>query len=242
MTADEYKPTKEEQPFLKYYEKLIWQTLYARAHLKLQERLESYKSDYLKELNQAPHFFTFTIRAHLDDALLTLSRILDKHDRSLSIWKFLSFVEQNSEIFSNEAFAQRMSGKSDYYEYQVKSHTPITLQGIEEDRQKLRSLEGTISNIKGWRDKVFAHVDREFHLKGRHASEEYPLQRQQLEEVITALARTINRYSASYQSSTFLEKFPDEDDVQHIMNSIRFHIQERNKQLEAFRKQALTKR
>jgi hypothetical protein len=237
MTTPEYKPPEEEQLFQQYYDKLIWQTLHARAHLKLWERLEGYKASYLKELNQAPHFFIFTIKAHLDDAVLTLSRILDKHEDSLSIWKFLNFAEQNLKIFSNEAFAQRTRQKPDYDEHWVKSHTPITKEEIREDRQKLSSLENVINNIKGWRDNVFAHVDRDFHLREKNVSKEYPLQRQQLHDIIDTLFTTLNRYSASYSAGIFLEKYLGEDDVNIVMNAIRFRIQERKKQLEVFRKE-----
>ena len=62
MTTSEYKPNKKEQLFSKYYKELIWETIFARAHLKLSERLEKYKADYLKELNQAPHFFILITR------------------------------------------------------------------------------------------------------------------------------------------------------------------------------------
>ena len=136
---DEYKPTRDEQLFKEYYDKLIWETMWARAHLKLWERLESYRTSYLKELNQAPHFFNLTMKAHRDDALLTLSRILDKSKGDpLTIWKFLNFIEQNKEIFSTQTFCQRMQDNP-YYEDQVKSHVPITPKVIQEDRQKLEN-------------------------------------------------------------------------------------------------------
>ncbi len=228
ITPQENNPSEEEQLFQQYYDKLIWQTLHARAHLKLWERLEGYKASHLKELNQAPHFFMFTIKAHLDDTVLTLSRILDKHEDSLSIWKFLNFVEQNLKIFSNEAFAQRIRQKQNYDEHWGKPHTPITKEEIREDRQKLSSLENVINNIKGWRDNVFAHLDRDFHLRGKNVSEEYPLQRQQLHKIIDTLTTILNRYSTSYNASTFLAQFPGEDDAQHVINSIRSRIQERS--------------
>lgn len=233
-----------EEYFQKYYDRLIWETLHARAHLKLWERLEKFKAtDYLDELNQAPHFFTFTTKAHLDDALLTLARILDRRLRHdpLSIWKLLDFVEQNQEIFSTEAFRHRMIEKPNYDEYWTKSHKPITLKEIEEDRQKLASLEHVISNIEKWRDKVIAHIDRKVVTRNKIISEEYPLKLQQLEEVINTLFQILNRYSAAFKSSTFAEKFVGEDDVQNVMNFIRFDIQERKKQLEALKKEALGK-
>jgi hypothetical protein len=234
---------RAEKYFQKYYDRLIWETLHARAHLNLGERLEKYKAtSYLDELNQAPHFFTYTIKAHLDDALLTLSRILDRHEDSLSIWKFLNFAEQNCRIFSTEAFRKRMRQKPNYDEYWVKSHTSITLNEIQEDRQKLKSLEHTVNNLKTWRDKVIAHIDRKFLRRGKIISEEYPLQRQQLQEVIDTLFKILNRYSGAFNSSTFAEKFVGEDDIQYLMDSIRSDIQERKKQLETLKKQASGKR
>jgi len=231
--------SQAEDYFQKYYDRLIREILDARAHLKLWERLEKFKAtDYIDELNQAPHFFTFTIKAHLEDALLTLSRILDKHEDSLSIWKFLDFAEQNREIFSAQAFHQRMKQKPNYDEHWVKSHTPITLKEINEDRQKLASLEQVISNIKKWRDKLIAHMNRDVITKNKVISKEYPLKLQQLQEVIDTLFQILNRYSAAFKSSSYAEKFVGEDDIQYVMDSIRFKIQERKKRLEALKKQA----
>ena len=233
--------SQAEEYFQKYYDKLIWQTLYARAHLKLWERLENYKSSHLKELNQAPHFFTFTMRAHLDDALMTSSRIMRKQKGALTIWKFLDFVEKNSGIFSNEAFSQRERRKPDYNERWVKSHTPITQKEIEEDKQKLLSLEHTINNLIIWRDKTIAHIDHKFLVTGKIISKEHPLQRQQLQEIIDTLVEILNRYSRAYNSSTFHEKFLGEDDVQSVMDCICRDVQERRKRLEALRRQARDK-
>jgi len=242
MTTPVYKSTKIELKFKKYYDKLIWETINARAHLKLWERLEKYKSSHLHELNQAPHFFNFTIKAHLDDALLTLSRILREQRDALTISEFLNFAEQNKGIFTTQAFEQHQRHKPNFIEYWTENHKPVTPENIEEDRQKLKSLEHTIDNLITWRDKVLAHTDRAFLLKGRIISKEYPLRRQQLQEVIESLVEILNRYSLAYDSSTFLEKFIGEDDVRHVMDYIRSHIEDRKKQLEALRKQALDKR
>ena len=66
MTTSEYKPTEDEERFLRYYEKLIRETINALAHLGLWERLENFTSNYLDELNHAPLFFRFTIKSHFD--------------------------------------------------------------------------------------------------------------------------------------------------------------------------------
>jgi len=232
--------SQAEEYFPKYYDKLIWETILARAHLKLNEHLDNYRSSYLRELNQAPHFFKLTMVAHYDDALLTLSRILDRHEDSLSVWKFLNFVEQNRTIFSNQAFHQRMK-ENPNYDSLIKSHTLITPEEVDEDRQKLGSLEDTINRIKDLRDKVFTHTDRTFYLSGAITAKKYTFQRKELYKVIDILIQILNRYSHAYNSSVFRDKFLGEDDIQGVMDSIRFHIQERKKQLEVLRRQARDK-
>ena len=224
--------SQREEYFQKYYDRLIVEALHARAHLNLWERLEKYKAtSYIDELNQAQYFFTFTIKAHLDDVLLILSRILDRHEDSLSIWKFLDFAEQNLEIFSTEVFRQRMKGNP-YYESLIESHTPVTPKEVDEDKQKLEKLEQTVNNLTTWRNKVIAHIDRQFLLSGRIVSEEYPMQLQQLQEVVETLFQILNRYSGAYNSSSYARSYPGEDDVQFVMDCIRFYIEEQNRQIE----------
>ena len=232
--------SQAEEYFQKYYDKLIWETILARARLKLNEHLDNYRSSYLRELNQAPHFFKLTMVAHYDDALLTLSRILDRHEDSLSIWKFFNFVEQNRRIFSNQAFRQRMKENPNYASL-IKSHTPITLKEVDEDRQKLGSLEDAISRIRELRDKVLAHTDRTFYLSGKITTKKYTFKRKKLYEVIATLIEILNRYSGAYNASSYSARFLGEDDVQYVMDFIRSHIQERKKQLEALKKQARDK-
>lgn len=222
-----------EEKFLKYQEKLVREILHANAHLKLWERLQSYRASHLEELNQAPYFFNFTMQAHLDDALLTLSRILDKSNESLSIEKLINFIEQNIQIFSTEVFNKRMMQKPDYDEKWTVSHTPITTLEIYEDRRRLKDLEKPVENLRSWRDKVIAHTDLKFFRKDKIVSKKYPLEVQQLHEAIDTILKILNRYSRAYNSSTHLKDYVGEDDVRIIMDCIRFYIEEHRRKFEA---------
>lgn len=230
MTESEYQPTKEEALFLKYYEELIKETTYARAHFKLWELLIDSTTEYIHELNEAPHFFRLTIKSHLDDAILTLSRILDINTRSLSIWKFLNFVEQNRDIFSTQSF-QKHTIMSQFHEDLRKNHTPITLNDIQEHRNELDSLKQVMDKIKTWRDKKLAHIDRKFHLKSINII----LQRQQVHHVIDTIAHILNKYSGAYHASSWSIRFVGEDDIQGILNAVRFRKNEHKKQLETWK-------
>ena len=140
MTASNHKPDDKEKRFLEYYQRLISEIHQADAHFKLWKRLQNYRTDSFEELNSAPFFFNFTIKAHLDAALMHIFKVIDKTRGSVNIWEFLGFVEKNLGIFSIEAFSQRIID-SEWYETQVKSHIPIASNTVQEDRAQLRKLE-----------------------------------------------------------------------------------------------------
>jgi hypothetical protein len=229
--------SEQEQYFRKYHYKLINEILDARAHLNLWERLEKYKStSYIAEFNTAVYFFTFTQKAHLDDALLTLSRIFDRNKTSLTIWKFLSFAEENIAIFSSQAFIQRMKREPDYEKYwknKINSHKQITIQEIDEDKDKLNKLNQILDNLTAWRRKVLAHLDRQFLLSGGIITNEHPLQIQQLHEIIETIFKILDRYLGAFDSSSDDEEISGEDDIQFVMDCLRFYIEEQHRQRKA---------
>ena len=230
MTNSKYQPTQEEKLFLKYYQGLIQETTYARAHFKLWERLEDSIVEYQHELNEARHFFNLTIKSHLDDAILTISRILDTDEESLSIWKFLCFVEQNISIFSMQSF-QKHTMKSEFHKELINNHLPITLEEIQKHRKDLDNLKQVMDKIKKWRDKRLAHLDRAFLLKGKNIK----FQRQQFNLIIDTIAHILNKYSSAYNASSWSIQFVDENDVQGILDAVRFRKNTRKKQIEALR-------
>ena len=113
----------------------------------------------------------------------------------------------------------------EWYETQVNSHIPIVLKTVQEDREKLKNLERITSNLKTWRDKAIAHIDKQFLLDGVDVAKQYPVKIGELGETITALFEILNRYSYAYNSSTWMRGWPGEDDIQTVVDSIRFRIQ-----------------
>ena len=233
--------SESEKLFQQYYDRLIVETLHARAHINLWERLEKYKlTEYIDVLNQAQYFFSFTIKAHLDDVLSTLSRIVDKQSDSLTIWKFLNFIEQNLNLFSSQVFQQRMNKDQAYIDdkaYWDASHKDITLKDVNEDRQKLATLQTSIGNLNKWRDKIIAHIDHQFLKSGKIISKEYPLKIEELYKIVDTLFEILNRYSASFRDSTYAKIYPGEDDIQFIMDCVRFYLEEHRRQIQALIKQ-----
>jgi len=225
----EYKLTNTEKKFSKYRKKLIEELTNARAYLNLSQHLVKYWSDNPDELSQAKHFFAFTTKAHLDCAILTLSRILIKSRDSLSIWKFLNFVESNRPVFFTDAFYQRVKHKPNYIEYWVKHHVPITSEEIQQLKKRIEELEELIRRIKGWRDKVIAHLDRTFYLREKRVSQEYPLRTEELQKIIETTLEILNRVSIAYDGKEYNIRIGDEWDIRAVVASIQLYRTEQER-------------
>jgi len=219
------KINSKEEKYLKYYHKLIEELLWADLHLKLWRRLV----DYSGQLHVANTFFTVTMKAHLDAALVHLFKIFDTHKDSLSIWKFMNYVETNPEIFSTKSFSRRMAGNTDL-DYLLKSHVPVTSKDIEEDKTKLHSKESIIRTLKKRRDKEYSHIDEALLLKMDNITRQSHLSISEVENSITAVFEILSRYSTAYDQSTYSRKWLREDDIEEVVASIQFRLEEQSKQ------------
>jgi len=219
------KINPKEEKYLKYYHKLIEELLWADLHLKLWGRL----IDYTGQLHVANTFFTVTMKAHLDAALVHLFKIFDTHEDSLSIWKFMKYVDTNTEIFSTESFVRRMAGNTNL-DYLLKSHAPVTSTDIEKDKNKLHSKESIIKTLKKRRDKEYSHIDEAILLKIDNAPRQSHLSISEVQDSITAVFEILSRYSTAYDQSTFSRKWLGENDIEEVMAAIQFRLEEQSKQ------------
>lgn len=227
---------RRDNMYKKYYEKIINELINARMHFRLYKRLQEARNEYLDELNQAPGFFSFTIRAHGDAGLMSVARVLKKQRESITIWKFLDFVESNLELFSAESFTHRMN-KDERYEDRVRWHRPVTLNDIETDKNKLDEFKQVIDNIITWRDKRGAHIDEKLALEQADNLKEFSIKLKELEDITEAIANILNRYSVAYDSSTYVVDMLGDYGVEVVLDAVRLDLKERRKRIEELRKQ-----
>jgi len=193
--------SQADRYFREYGIRLVKETVHAQVYLNCWECLDEYLSSYNDVLKRAPLFFTFTERAYRDQAILSLAKILDEDKRgeSLNIWKFLNFVEQNTERFPRD--------------------------NIKEDRQKLAELQKTINNITERRNKEIGHIDRTFLLSGNNIAREFPLKPQELREVIETIFQVLRRYMPTLNPSVYTADYKYDEDLRRVLDSIRLCIE-----------------
>jgi Holliday junction resolvase RusA-like endonuclease len=220
--------TDAEETFVKCHQELRDELNNANWHFKIWKYLWELRGTHNEELNQAPAFFGLTIHAHLLAALVRLNKFFDRKEQHLSIRNFLDFIEQNLDIFSNEAFQARMRSKGRYESYIIKDHNEITLQKVEEDRKKVNDLP--VAYIRRWRNAVLVHINADCVLRGTDVMKKYPVKQRQIDNIIDTLDDMLNDYSVAYDDVTWAKGLSIEYGMKTVVDAIRFWITETRRQ------------
>jgi hypothetical protein len=228
MNVSNYVSINIEETFEKYHQELRGELNNANWHFTIWKYLQELRGTHLKELNQAPSFFGLTIYAHLLAALVRINKFFDKNEKHLSIRKFLDFIEQNLDIFSNEAFEARMRKKDRYESYIIKDHIEITHQKVRQDRRKIRDLP--LASIRRWRNAVLVHIEAERVLRSIDIMKKYPVKQRQIDDIINTLDDMLNEYLVAYDASTWAKDLPIKYEIKGVVHAIQFKLTETRRQ------------
>lgn len=235
MTVPDDDHTVKEKEFEKYHDKLRVELNRASWHFAICKHLQELEKTYPDELHMAPAFFRLTLEAHFFTTAMRLSRFFDKPNGHLAIGMFLDFVEENPEIFSNQAFEKRMRGK-ETYDMAMRKHAEFDSIMIEQDRKRIRQLP--IANLRRLRNKELAHIGQDYVLQNVNAFRRHPLTIDGIETIISTLDEILNRYYLAYVDTTWRKDLPLEGGIQEIVDAIRFKLQEERKRRMIRRKES----
>ncbi|MFC1912568.1 hypothetical protein ACFLXG_05400 [Chloroflexota bacterium] len=231
--AERQNPDKE-QIFTRYHDKLREELNNAHWHFEIWKQLRNkLKPDYLDEFNQAPAFFGLTMHAHLLATIMRLNNICDKDTDTVNIQKLLNYTEQNSELFTDEAFEIRQRGKSNYeVAMAIRKKNPPDLNNriLQQERDKFEHY--SVNNLKVWRDKAIAHIDKEVILKDISVFKEYPVKISEIEQIINDINETLNTLLVAFNGVSWSKGLPVAHNVDIVFDAMRSDLQQRRARIQ----------
>lgn len=194
MTRSEF-----DQHFKSYRSNLREEVLRFRGYVAVYRRIQERKNDQLEAINLAPAFFQVVESALFSSIVLWADKLFDeKGDRGL--FNFLTFIEHNRKWLSIKELQARRQYPDDHW--MLKDRTPITLKSINEDREKIRTLE-SIKSFKIRRDKFHGHFDKEYFFDRKRLDEEAPLRWSDLDSAGDVMGKIINDYSVDFDGLSY---------------------------------------
>src|SRR5271169_6994724 len=85
----------------------------AKVHFDIFSGLKNSWSEYIREIQNSPCFWDFTMRAHIDACVLHLCRIYDEDGSAFHLTRFLEeSIRKNPNLFNEKAFRERLKNET----------------------------------------------------------------------------------------------------------------------------------
>ncbi len=212
------KREEAEAKFEEYRESLISEAIRLTSYIRVHRRLYERREDRLNEMNMFPAFFRTVVDALFSAIVIWVDKLLgERSERGLV--NFLIFVENNREIFEIKELQRRRKYPDGHW---MLNREPITLEVIQDDRNQLRNF-APLASFKLRRDKFHAHFDKKYFFERDKLSEDAPLILSDLDEVVTHMKNTIDRYSTSYDGNVFDLELMDISDIDYLLDFLYEH-------------------
>lgn len=216
-----------DEQFVAYYDKLRNELNKAHTHYEISKCLKKAIQTHNAEFNEATTFFALTIDAHLFATVMSISRFTDRQRDSLHLKVFFKFVLDNLDMFSADNFKRRLRIKGtddEDCEYWAAKHTDITCEMVSQDKARIKSLR--ISNIRTWRDKKIAHIEKDLVIKNIDIMKEHPVTIQEIDNIIDTFHEILNRYRVAYDGTAWAIGLPSVDhQITYVMDAITSYRQ-----------------
>jgi hypothetical protein len=209
----------EDGQFEKCLTRLRQELNTASWHFETYVGLKEAKRDHLQEINQAAPFWALTIDAHVLLAIMILNRFLDTEEQHLSLRNLLATARQNLDIFSTERFADRLRRTGRFDEDLVEHRERVTQETIELQRQTVDDLPA--SDLRNWRNKLLAHISKDWVLQGRDSRAAVRINESHLRTIINTFDDILNYYHGAYNSSVWIKDIPLKNEIANVFALIQ---------------------
>ena len=218
-----------EERFIAYYDKLRDELNTAYTHYEICKFLRETRSTRRAEFSEALTFFSLTMNSNLFATVMSVNRFIDSHRKSLRLDVFFEFIRNNLDLFSATAYRKRLLDKgmdSEDCEHWVKLHTDITAEMVDQDKAKIESLP--IHNLRVWRNKKLAHIERDLVTENVDIMKEYPVTIQEIDKILTTLHEILDRYRIAYDGVQWILGLPPaKPEIEYVMDVISYYRQSR---------------
>ncbi len=196
----------------------------AKAHFEIFMGLAQAWEKHVREIENSPVFWQFTMKAQIDAAVAHLCRVYDHHPRGLHLPSFLAAVEKNTPLFCESEFKKRHA-TNPAVDYLAQQGRTLNLKQLEDDKRFCGDDNGLIINLRRWRNNLVAHFNyKEAVVQTVPMHQRTPFLYEHMKMLIDGGLDILNRYSALLDAKTYSTQFASQQgtDYSYVLNSLRF--------------------
>jgi len=222
---------KDSGEFKRLLEALADELIDARDYFRLHQDLDAAIPDYQAEFNQSAGFWTFTLSAHIDAALMRLCKAYDLYEGkpSLNLRNFLETIEANLHFFDEPNFRQRLKDNPFVDSLAAEPRKPDIAQ-LHSDLQSVNATDPLVKKLTIWRNNYFAHRSRSSALDPKGFNNQNLILFSEIEALIANGLRIVNGYSSLF-GATVHTSLPIKD-YKYLLNAVRRDLEAREARIQ----------
>ncbi|MGZ8227459.1 MAG: AbiU2 domain-containing protein [Methylococcaceae bacterium] len=130
------------------------------------------------------------------------------------LFNFLTFIEHNRKWLATAELQRRRSYPDDHW--MLKGRIPITMDSIEQDREKIRHLPA-LKSFRIRRDKFHGHFDKDYFFDRSRLGQDAPLNWSDLDDAGRVMGDILNDYSVDFDGTGFAWDTLNIDDLETLL-------------------------
>jgi len=211
---------RDSAEFHRLLEALVDELIDAREHFNVHQGLAQAFAKYVAEYYQAGAFWSLTMTAHMDAALMRLCKAYDLYTGkpSLNLRNFLETIEANLHFFDEMNFRERLNGYPFVDSLAQDCRRPDSIR-LKQDLESVTDANPLVKKLAIWRNNYFAHRSKTSALDLQAFTKQNPFSFPDIEALIANGIRILNDYSNLF-SATVYTGYPA-DDYKYLLDVVR---------------------
>ena len=203
----------------------------ANIHFRLYKALIAAQSEFGVAFSQSWTFWSLTIQAHVDTALLHLCRVYDQHDDALSLRNLLDTIEANFHLFDEQNFRERLKDNPFVASLAEGVKRPPADE-IKSDRSSVMHSNSLVQSLVVQRGHHIAHRNAQLIANQKGLAERFELTEKGVEELLVNAMRVLNRYNTLFRASSYSTQMIGHDDYRYVLKTIAEHVERQRAEMQ----------
>jgi len=191
----------------------------AHFHWKMFRNLEGALDAQAVVYEQSPTFWSLTLDAHREAAVLHLCRAFDSHHDALSLTKWLGVIRDHLYLFDVEEFDKRMAEHP--FAHTLRNHAVRPdLEALGDDETRCSSKDPLVKRLIRFRGNVTAHMNAAAVRDSTLAAAAGPIEYAEVEELLNRASAVLSTYSLLFSADVFATSMFGADDYRNIFSTV----------------------
>ena len=188
------------------------------------------QKEHFSEINEFPALYQLAKKSFIYVCIIELAKLYEYGSES-GLKKLISICDANHNLFQKKIHNEIIDCCTDKV---VKSDDiKVEIQNdIAKAKKKLENLARVIENLKGQRDKFYAHLDKEYQDEPTALSNDYPLNYGEIKQLIDAATNICNTFYQDLCTTSHACQTSNWDDINNVFKMVKEWKEMKHKEFE----------